>query len=116
MAARAPKRRRRTLVIGVPWTTEKRRQRGEHEIHGGHDPQSAPVRPHIRKVRPHLVEADGKICLTASTGSGIASRGQANPTRKSCGMLVARKRSTAVSRCLNQAPAACAIKLVARMN
>ena len=44
---------------------------------------------------------------------GIASRGQANPVRKNCGRLVARKMSVGVSGRLNQAPAAWPMKLVA---
>ena len=53
---------------------------------------------------------------TACTGSGIASRGQEKPVRKNCGRLVPRKMSVGVSGCLNQAPTAWPMKLVARTN
>src|SRR5262245_28475571 len=56
MTARIAKRRRRTLVMGVLRSKQPRRQRGEHEIHGGHNPQAAPIRPDLRKVGSHLVE------------------------------------------------------------
>ncbi len=46
----------------------------------------------------------------------MASRGHENPARKSCGRLVPRKISVGVSGCLNQAPAAWPMKLVASVN
>ena len=51
-----------------------------------------------------------------SAACGIASRGQANPVRKNCVRLVARKMSVGVSGRLNQAPTAWAMKLVASRN
>src|SRR5215471_17316246 len=68
------------------------------------------------RTRPSMARSEGNMVPAASTGLGIASRGQEKPATKSCGRLVPRKMSVGVSGCLNQAPTAWPMKLVARTN
>ena len=108
----------------LPPLDEKRGHHREHEIDDRQDPKPAPVARHLPQARAQLIDANdavdreigGKDIARGLTGSGIASRGQEKPVRKSCGRLVPRKMSVGVSGCLNQAPTAWPMKLVARTN
>ena len=96
------------------------RECGHHrkrEIDDRQNPKPPPVAHHLPQSCAELIDAndavDGEIRRKdiadgLDAASGIASRGQEKPVRKSCGRLVPRKISVGVSGYLNQAPAALA--------
>jgi len=64
---------------------------------------------------PSIALTLGNITRALLRKPGRASAGQETPTRKNCGRLLARTRSTAVSRWRNKRPSACPRVLVAKI-
>src|SRR5262249_30101038 len=110
------------LGMRAPPLDEKRGNYRKHEVDSGKGPEAAPITRHFPQAGAQLIDAHHAVdrevrrnmVPAAHTGPGIASRGQEKPVRKSCGRLVPRKMSVGVSGCLNQAPTAWPMKLVAR--
>ena len=98
---------------------------GGREIQQRQRPQRLPPAAHLRtdsapiwliRTKPSIAETLGSSSRALRRKDGIASAGQAAPTRKNCGRLVASTSSTAVSRWRNTRPSVWPRKLVARMN